>query len=308
MLASSLQAERIVMLKSFSFFESVEPELLAAYVRHSELKHYPPGAVVFEEGRPVDRVAMLVDGAVAVERQGHFVRTMEDRSSVGFLAMMAGLSDGLHARATRHSTILMVPGQVLLEVIEESFDATRRALSGLARRVIELRCQQPGAGFSSRPSPNPPKLRGLDVVERALHIRASMGIAEGRIDAILDLAAEADVLSHSSSHTLWSRNDACDALVILLEGVVDCATEAGTRFSFYPGDVLGGLDVMAGTGRWYEARARTPSRYLAMGRDAIFDVMEDNHSIPRALLRIYAASAEQMMLDGAVASAMKPAG
>src|SRR4051812_6375936 len=62
--------ERIGILRGVDPFATIPDEPLAAVAARFRLEHYEPGATVFEEGDPGDRLFVVVSGAGEISARG----------------------------------------------------------------------------------------------------------------------------------------------------------------------------------------------------------------------------------------------
>ena len=292
--SSALQAERLVTLKAFPIFADVPARALAVYAKYSEPCLIAAGEYVYREGSPLNDVFIVVDGEVSIYRENILMRTMGNQSSVGFMAMVSQNPKGITAIAKRSTYGFRIPREVTLEVLEDNFENLYQALTNLAREVINLRKQMPGGGVTSKPNDEPVKVENLDIVERCLHIRKFMRIAGGRIEAVFSLARESEVVRKKEGETLWAIDEIPGSFLIILQGQIDCTDIDGQRlFSFFAGDVLGGLNLMARAPHWFATVVAEDIIALSLTREQLSDAMEDNIDIGTELLKVYARALDE---------------
>jgi len=74
----------------------------------------------------------------------------------------------------------------------------------------------------------------------------------------------------------------------VVRGRVQAATSDGLSFQFGAGDLVGALDTISGLPRWFNARAERTVVALALERDALLDLVEDQAALGFDVLRMLA--------------------
>ena len=77
-------------------------------------------------------------------------------------------------------------------------------------------------------------------------------------------------------------------MLVIVRGTVRAETLNGLSFQFGPGDLVGALDTLAGTPRWFNARAERSVIALSLDRDALLDLVEDQAEVGFDVLRMLA--------------------
>jgi len=123
-----------------------------------------------------------------------------------------------------------------------------------------------------------------------------VAFVDSRLDALADLAKEAQEVRLPAGTALWREGDAASDLWILVAGVVDCASDDDRqRFQLGPGDAMGTLGALAQMPRWYGAEVSTDLVALRISVEALLDVFEDHfemaldliEGLADVILRIY---------------------
>jgi len=97
--------EKVVFLKSVDIFAHVTVEQLGRIAGLTEEVRFEPGEIIFKEGEPVDAVYLLLQGRVAVEKNGQKVREIGEGKALGTVAALdlnpavhtVKAADGVHA-------------------------------------------------------------------------------------------------------------------------------------------------------------------------------------------------------------------
>jgi len=286
----------MLALRTFQGFEDIPAERLAVIAEHTEAKRFDQGDYLFREGRPVTSMHMIIDGEVELRRHGHLLRRLQSRGTAGGLSMLARDPQGHDGVALRDTTTLEIGLEDTEDIFEDNFDILYRVLGAMAADVIQVRRTigatagfgedfQDGIACPSRP---------MNLVERMFFLRKSMVVAQGRINAIGDMARLAREVRLDRGDALWKAGEPPHDVVVLACGTVACSSGDGTqRFRFGPGDTLGGLDALAGTPHWYDAVAERQTVGLTLDIHGVADVWEDHIELPMELLRRMSA----FMLD-----------
>jgi CRP-like cAMP-binding protein len=148
---------------------------------------------------------------------------------------------------------------------------------------------RPHAGYETplRPDPEEKATEPLGLIERMLVLRSSLAV-HTHIDELAELARAAQEVHFPKGGTLWEENDEATHMLILVCGRASCHTSDGLLFKFGPGDLVGALDTISGTPRWFTAHADSRVMALAVERDALFDLVEDQAELGFDILRMLA--------------------
>lgn len=282
---------RILILRSFPPFAHLTPDVLASVARYARERTFSAGVRIHREDTPVTGIHFLVEGEVEVRRHGRSLLTLGPRSAVGGLGVFAQESEGYECTALRETVTLEIHADDVQDVFEDHFALTRAALHGLAGEILDVRHRLgDAAGFvSDSASSSPAPSHELDLVERMVFIRRALTFGEGRLDAIADLAREAEEVRCEPGTRLWTAGDPADHVLQIVSGTVECSTEAGQqRFRLGRDRTLGGLDTMAERTRWYTASANDEMVALRIDGETLFDVFEDDAEMARDFLRLLA--------------------
>ncbi|MFW5924780.1 MAG: cyclic nucleotide-binding domain-containing protein [Myxococcota bacterium] len=282
---------RILILRSFPPFAHLTPDILASVAQYAHERTFSPQVHIHHEDTPVTGIHFLIDGEVEMRRHGRSLRKLGPRSAVGGLGLFAQEPEGYECIALRETTTLEVHADDVQDVFEDHFALMRAALRGLAREILDVRPRLgDAAGFvSDSAPPSPAPSHELDLVERMVFIRRALTFGEGRLDAIADLAREAEEVHYEPGTRLWAAGDPADHVLQVVSGTVECATEEGEqRFRLGQDRTLGGLDAMAERPRWYTARADDEVVALRIDSETLFDVFEDDAEMARDFLRLLA--------------------
>jgi CRP-like cAMP-binding protein len=250
-------------------------------------RFFRAGTPLFLPGRPVASVHLIRRGRVGILREGIAVRSFGPGGTVGALAALARDPTGQHVVAVEDTHTFEANVDDFEDVLEESFPTLLGALRGMARNVLEVRKQLgPSAGFrepKSRRSPIPSR---LGLVERILFLRRLLAYGKAKIEAIAELAREAEEVNVPAGTVLWQAGEPARYSLLVVAGEVQCEAPDGQRFILGDDSQVGGIDSIAGVPRWYNAVALTEVVALRSEVTHLLDVIEDYPDMGLEMLRV----------------------
>jgi CRP-like cAMP-binding protein len=282
--------ERIHALRSLFGPTGPSTTALAALAAVSLAVRIPRGRQIMREGEPSDAVFIIVEGELVAEGRGKLLGRYGPRNVLGSLAALARDPRGLHCHASQDTVALQLRADDMLEVFEDHFELLQAVMEALARGSIEIRRNlKPHGGYDRELSPDPElPTEALDLVERMLSLRRTLAM-HTHIDELAELARAAQEVHYPKDAPLWFEAEAAVNMLIVVRGSVRAHTSDGLAFRFGPGDLVGGLDTLAGTERWYDAVAERHVIALSLERDTILDLCEDQAELGFDFLRLLAA-------------------
>ena len=284
------QTQRVLTLKTFPLFEELAAADLAALAHNVRPRFYPARRALFRYGTPVCSMHFVLRGKVQVERDGKLKQQVGAHGVVGGLAVLAQEPGGQQAIALEDTVTLELSSEDMEDVIEDNFSILAAVLKVLAREQIRARQRlSPHAGFEplSRGTPQSAPEPGL--VEKIWQLRATMDFASTRIEALADLAQEAEFVHFAPRTKLWAVGDVADHALLLLSGTIGGSNpERKLSFELGAGSLAGGADALAGEPRWYDALALTELRALHIDAGTAFDVIEDHIEMATEMVRMFA--------------------
>jgi CRP/FNR family transcriptional regulator, cyclic AMP receptor protein len=147
MIASLSLDERVIFLKQVIFFQSMPNELLKVLASICEEEFIPKGTTVFKEGDSGGVVYIVVNGLVAIEREGarknSVVRlaTMDTRSSFGDMSLFDDSPRSTSAITTEDTTLLKLRVEPLVALMRQYPDMSLELIKILSQRIREANDQ-----------------------------------------------------------------------------------------------------------------------------------------------------------------------
>jgi len=291
------QVQRVLLLRTFEAFRDLSPGELAAVAEHVRPRLFRKGSYLFQLGQVVRSNHFVVDGKVAIVKDGKHVRVFGPQSALGGLASLTGEPETQLYLALEDTETLELFRDDIQDVFEDNFRIFQGVMRAITRVVLEVRRRLgPSTGFLPMTTTDP--IRSVDelrLMEKIFFLRQTMSFAQTRIEALADLAQETEDLTLPAGQILWRAGDVSDHALMPISGIIACETADGLQsFKFDPGSTVGGIDALANVPRWYEARAETPVRTLRVDAQRLLDVIEDNIELGMDMLRVFGLGLRQL--------------
>jgi CRP-like cAMP-binding protein len=291
------QVERVIALRTLPAFQELSAAELTVVAEHATPRLFPKGASVSRAGAPVRSVHFIIQGSVEVLRKHRPPRIVGAQDVVGALAALTADPQGERVIARQDTATLELEREDLEDIFDDNFPIFLGVLRALARTEIALRRRLgKSAGYAAPKSPAPTReIVNLELLERIFFLRQPMSFAKRRIEALADLAQEAQELDVGSGVELWRAGCVADHSVMLMSGLVECTTDDDSQqFVLGPSAIVGGLDSVAGAKRWYTATTATRVRGLRVDNQVLLDVIEDNMEMASDMLRVFASAIDDL--------------
>lgn len=294
--------ERILHLKRLPMLRELPAELLGVVAEQLEERLFAPGDPLLRAGDPEPAIHFLVDGTVAVSREGRSLSRCGQGAALGGLGVLAREPARIDAVAESHVLSLGLEPDAVQEIFEDHFTLYSHVLRETGRQLLELLLAYPQA-TRGLPVPRWPDLgpRDLDLVERILLLRTVEVFRRASVNALAELSRGLTEIHFEPGMELWRAGEASGFFLLLVSGRADCQVEGGEGFSFGPGTPLGSIESVAERPRWFRAVTATPLICLHGNIEGLRDVLEDNAEMAGDYLAVI-ASAALRILDGRFAA------
>jgi CRP/FNR family cyclic AMP-dependent transcriptional regulator len=265
------------------------------------------GDIVYREGEPADQIYFVVSGEVKLVKPNANDRIFGGRSIIGATDLLLERPRSRTAVATAPTHLLKMRSADWLELLEDSFELTRRIVTNFASGVHALRLRPPPLGGFDEPRPSMPDARGrLNLVERILLLREVPIFAHASIQTLTILAELADELTAATGEVLPSREGTESRLIVVASGeVAVSAADLSTDGRFGRGSLVYGAAALDHASR-YEARANASARAIALSLEDYFDVMEEHFGLARSALMALSDERELLLDRSLSASQFAP--
>jgi CRP/FNR family cyclic AMP-dependent transcriptional regulator len=139
-------------LRDFSCFRNLSEEQLKAVAQITDAVCYPPGHILFEEGKPGERLFFLVKGDVEVfyrigEAGQVHVDTISGEEAVGCSALVEPYTYTATERSLTEVDVLEIDAASLRKLMQKDcrlgFSLQQQIIKVLMGRVLNLRLESP---------------------------------------------------------------------------------------------------------------------------------------------------------------------
>jgi CRP-like cAMP-binding protein len=259
------------------------------------------GDVLWSAGEPLPWLYFMREGRVRATREGAPPWTFEGR-------WLLGSFEGHRDRpASRTLTALTdfyafrVPRSAWFDLLEDSFDVTRRAVNGAATAVARLDQRltapasvppsaSPGAGGTAGPG------RSMTTIER-LGFLTELGVGRGAgVQVLAELAALSEERVLREGEELFRSEADRDRFFVVVEGQVEATRRHPDLVRRYGRtQVVTGAAALSDDRREWSAHARTPARVLGIPLEGWFDQMEVHFDLALSTLAVMAELRERIL-------------
>jgi len=272
--------ERRVALREIGAFRTLSDEAIGAIARLSRRRALPPGsATVIAPG--AERTLMkLLSGDLHVTRMGRASAVTHDPRVLG-MYWLARDSMPLELKTDGGAVVLELPGSGMDEVLEEHFSVWLGVAQSIATWLLNLAPASSSRVIERRLGADASRL-----TERIAAVQEAMPFARGYVDALMQLDEEAATVRYQAGDVVWRPGDAADGVLVLLDGAL-----RGVAPDEPSG--IGSLELFANRPRVTALEAVAPTTVLRIGKEILFDLVEDHHELARDLLAMIAAAIVQ---------------
>jgi CRP-like cAMP-binding protein len=291
--------ERLLAIKTLPLFADLHADDLAVLAERARVYGFQPGETLFSSASgPLSSIHLVLEGRVTEHRDGQPFRSHGVRQVLGGVDVLADTGAEVIAIADEPTRTVAIDRDDLRDILEDNFAILSVALQGAAAATLRLRRRLlPSAGF---PEPvaagcTEPDAASLhDLGARIAFLRRT-SLQRARIRTLGQLARDAELRQVRTGTTLWVAGHSADHTLVVVRGVVECATADGVqRFALGPETVVGLEDTLALAPRWFTARAHGEVTLLQLSGAAIIDALEDDSDLALDALAALAAVASAL--------------
>jgi CRP-like cAMP-binding protein len=255
------------------------------------------GEVLYRRGDPSDAHFFIVTGAIRLEVEGKAPWLLAERSLVGTLDITLDRPRARDAIAARDAFLLRLPATEWIDMLEDNFELTLRAVQGLSdglqRMRAELRDFEPSP-LPDRPREAPPA-GAVSFVERVFLLKRVALFASGESQALADLAEVADEVAYAAGERIPERSTN-EALLLVVTGEVRAERGDPPEIRVYgPGQLVHGSAAAGARDLGYETTTTAPTRLLRIPREDYLDALEEHFGLARSCLKALAVERELLV-------------
>ena len=119
--------DRVLTMRSYPMFEGLDDDALMLLAEHGAPAVYSDGDVISPEGEPTRSLCLVVEGEIAVSRQGQVLSVRKAGDAYGGLPLLARVPSTL-AVSVGNTLTLEVPVTVFEVVLTQNFSLMRTIL------------------------------------------------------------------------------------------------------------------------------------------------------------------------------------
>jgi CRP-like cAMP-binding protein len=274
-----------------------DPWVLDRFTDIVEEGHVQAGQVLWSAGHTVETLYFMQDGRAQATRRGAPPWTFQGR---WFLGAFEGHLDRPASRsliALSDFYALKFRRAAWRDLLEDSFEVTRRAVTAAATAVARLDERMP---MVERPAPPRAILRAIDgpltMVERiAFFTEVGMTLRVG-VQALADLANVSKDVSVKPGVSVFDSGGANDQFFLVVDGEIEATRkDPDVRRRYAPGEVVTGAAALSERRAHWAARAVGSARLVAVPIEAWFDLIEEHFELANSTLDAFAKDRERIL-------------
>lgn len=291
--ADAKRLQREILLRSM--FPTMPVSAHIRFVELLEDVEYEAGALLFDVGDAPDRFVFLVEGRVAMEREGERPWEFVPLALVGIIDGILQRPRTRSCRALTASKGMFIRMTDWFDMLEDNGQIARAVIRNFATQLHE-RWRQMAQRLPQRSEPPPGILPSkLETYDKILALRQASFLRQAGMQAIVSLATVAETLTLREGQTLFDVGAPDENLYIVARGLVELAHGTDFRFCHDPGDLIGGATALCRALPSYSARAVTDAIVLRIAEQDFYDQAEEHARLTRGTL-IYLVSELEPLL------------
>jgi CRP-like cAMP-binding protein len=302
--ADSARLKREILLRSM--FPSMPVAAHARFVELLEDVEASPGELVFDVGDAPDRMLFLVEGRVAMEREGERAWEFVPVAVVGVIDAILERQRTRNCRALEPSRFLSLKLSDWFDLLEDNGQIARAAIRNFATQ-LHARWRQLAPRVTRQSEPPPPPASGtLETYDKILALRRANFLGSAGMQAIASLAAVAEQVTLKQGESLFDEGSDDSSLLVLVRGAVELTSEGGFRFQHRRGDLIGGAAAFCHALPHYAARAVTDATVLRISEQDFYDQAEEHARLTRGTLKYLVGELEPLLSVDETAAQIGP--
>ncbi len=130
--------EKVIALEAVDLLQNLTPEQLARIASIAREVRLPPGRWVLEEGKPLDALFVIVDGAVELSRAGGVLHTARQNEVLGAWALFDQDPMPVAARTVEDTRLLRIAREDFYDLLSDNVEITAAVFSTIVKRFRKL--------------------------------------------------------------------------------------------------------------------------------------------------------------------------
>lgn len=130
--------ERVLLLQNVDLLSAARTDDLAVLASIAEEIRYREGEIVFEEGQPADALYVVIQGELALTRDGEEVDRVGENSALGAWDLIESAPRVFSSRAAAETLLLRVDRQDFYDLLLDYPELSQSMLKAMVRRFRKL--------------------------------------------------------------------------------------------------------------------------------------------------------------------------
>lgn len=130
--------EKVIALEAVELLKSLSPEQLARVASIAREVSVPPSKVIFEAGKDVDALYVVLDGSVEISRGGDTLLHARQNEVIGAWALFDDQPMQVTARAAEDVRLLKINRGDFYELLSDNIEIAAGIFTTLVRRFRKL--------------------------------------------------------------------------------------------------------------------------------------------------------------------------
>jgi CRP-like cAMP-binding protein len=131
--------EKVIALEGVELMRNLNPEQLARIATIAHEVKFPPGKFILEEGKPVDALYVIVEGAVELGRNRELLHTARQNDVLGAWALFEEEDPTpVAAKAVEDTRLLRISRDDFYDLLADNSEITSAIFSTLVKRFRKL--------------------------------------------------------------------------------------------------------------------------------------------------------------------------
>ena len=246
------------------------------------------GGRLFAAGEPVELIYFMREGRIQLSREGAPPWIYEGRWAIGPADAILDRPYQRTGVALTNLSLLKVPAEDWIELIEDSFELARGSVSSSVEQIAALEALL----WSSQQGPRGKvmatlRLEGgpLSFLDR-LAMFAGLGLFRSAgVQVLADVVSLVEEQTFAPGERIWARGESPGKTFLIVEGeVMADRLDPALTVRFGPGSGVAGVASLGDAAKAWEARAVVETRTLSLQLEDWFDEMEEHFDLVRSAL------------------------
>lgn len=130
--------EKVIALEGVELLKNLTPDQLSRIASIAREVQYAPDKVIFEPGRPLDALYVVLDGAVEIGSKETTLTVARQNDVLGAWALFDPEPMAVLARTTENTRLLRISRDDFYDLLSDNMEITASIFATLVRRFRQL--------------------------------------------------------------------------------------------------------------------------------------------------------------------------